>query len=190
MGFTKRRKWAIEWVLLSGSNIPDWFSYKIEGSSVSLWVDQRSCSKLKEIAICAVLELELEGSSVDLRDFCIQIDVKVNGYTKVLRFQTDSNEVSDDVILFGKTLYELGPSTPIHDRCYIEASIQTDDNYYSVKKCGIHLIMEKEEEDPPVRCVQRILSSNRTAISSSNNNIISARRIKNVYSRKRKCEIV
>ncbi|KAA8531870.1 hypothetical protein F0562_006413 [Nyssa sinensis] len=40
-----------DWIVLSGSEIPDWFSSKSEGSSVSLWADPNSCSKLKGIAV-------------------------------------------------------------------------------------------------------------------------------------------
>ncbi|KAA8531869.1 hypothetical protein F0562_006414 [Nyssa sinensis] len=136
-----------DFVVLSGSEIPEWFSSKSEGSSVSLWADPHCYSKLKAIAVCAVFKSDPE------HNLNIPFDLKVNGYTtrlcdKLTSPSVHSDFVSGDVIQFQKKLFKPGPFPLIHDRCYIEASMTLDYMEPEVKRCGIHLVMKKQDENP------------------------------------------
>ncbi|XP_059665567.1 uncharacterized protein LOC132311592 [Cornus florida] len=144
-----------------GSEIPQWFSHKIEGEGSSMcWRvdDLTSYNNVKGIAICIALESH---------GICpwIGFNLKINGYS-MIEWPVQKRIESDHVMLMVKTEYDIffdeEYQQPIKnlfpnigdDGSYIEVSAQFDYGLHTprvkrqlkVKKFGIHLIMDEQDE--------------------------------------------
>ncbi|XP_059665563.1 disease resistance-like protein DSC1 isoform X1 [Cornus florida] len=154
-------------IILPGSEIPQWFRYKSEGEgstsvlSLSVVVDHHhpSCyNNVKGIAICFALEFFGLYS-------LIQFDLKINGYG-VSRWLENPESYCDGrwngnhLFLMNVTEYYDGFSNDYQpfqnlvkwicdDAFHIEISaklVDGESQEMKVKKMGIHLVMEEQDE--------------------------------------------
>jgi hypothetical protein len=130
-------------IILPGSEVPNWFSHKRIGSSISFHVPTHSNSKIQGLVVWIVFAAK--KVVIELLDSpSVIIQNKTRGWTEtcwppmagILKFGEDHSAVCRIPLKIYKVEMESGDE--------IEVSIEVEDAL-EVKKCGIHLLVNEPD---------------------------------------------
>lgn len=133
-------------IFLPGSELPSWYSHQKQNNSVSFAVPPLpSQSKIRGLNLCIVYGLR----NADKK--CATLyppDAEISNKTKVLNWSYNPivygvPQIGEDMLWlshwrFGTDQFEVG------DQVNVSASVTPD---FQVKKCGVHLVYEQEDND-------------------------------------------
>ncbi|XP_043691779.1 disease resistance protein RPV1-like [Telopea speciosissima] len=149
-------------IFLTGSDVPEWFSYQSSGSSLAFEVPQLLDSKIQGLTVCAIFAAEVEGNEV-LAAPSISFSNKTNGrrwsYTPN---QHETPITRQDQIWFGHIPHtEFKNPLECGDQVEVSVEIEQYWGYFpdivsgnpfglehsiQVKKCGIHLVYQPAQK--------------------------------------------
>jgi hypothetical protein len=138
-------------IFLPGSEVPNWFSHKRIGSSISFHVPSLAEGEIRVLLICFVYAKKKE---LDPRvtEICVRIRIKTRGHRHVLfpvNFPFSVNG-SDHLVLsrwhvVKNKVVAPGPSSiEIVNGEEMEVSFELW-SWAEVKKCGVHIIVDESK---------------------------------------------
>ncbi|KAJ4970425.1 hypothetical protein NE237_003524 [Protea cynaroides] len=131
-------------IFLSGSEIPQWFSYQSMGSSVSFEVPPLLDCKIKGLTVCAVYAAEEERGEI-ITSLVMSVHDKDSG----LRWQEPLASRSFPITRQNQMWIGHMPHTkfgyPLATGDILEVSLKVGDRI-QVNKCGFHLVYQLNEE--------------------------------------------
>lgn len=130
-------------IFLPGSEVPSWYSHQKQNNSVSFAVPPLPSRKIRGLNLCIVYGLR----NTDKK--CATLyppDAEISNKTKVLKWSYNPivygvPQIGEDMLWlshwrFGTDQLEVG------DQVNVSASVTPD---FQVKKCGVHLVYEQED---------------------------------------------
>ena len=128
-------------IILPGSEVPNWFSHKRIGSSISFHVSTHSDSEIQGLLVWVVFAAKKVADKIYHSPSAI-IQNKTRGWTKTCSLKVDFVfKICVDhstVCCIPFKIYEIG----VENGDEIEVSFKVSNNI-EVKKCGIHLLVNE-----------------------------------------------
>ncbi|XP_042497572.1 uncharacterized protein LOC122076324 [Macadamia integrifolia] len=131
-------------IFLTGSEIPQWFSYQSMGSSVTFEVPSLLDCMIKGLTVCVVFAAEEEDNEI-MTSLVMSVHDEASGLCWQKNLASHSFQIThQDQIWVGYITHtEFGYPMETGDK--LEVSLKISDRI-QVKKCGVHLVYQLNEE--------------------------------------------